>query len=999
MRHKTVISEIIWFFIAVMLLLTSCSSGSCNSNNQNKPIQIGTLPNGSVVWSSTGNVAVSYDKPAYATISLQGDLDNESFVLYFTTSNLQTVSAKTSLNDTSSAASGLVVTPSQCTLGTAKSGLSSSCVITITSNDPKLISNTYQINSTVQEANGKTEMLSPISALVSNTLSTSSNDVTQFEINNVSGTIVNNTISVVLPYGTDITALAPTFAENGESVLINGVVQINGVTTNDFSNSVNTPVVYTVVAKNGSSQDYQVIVTTAPNTANDITTFSIDGSLGVQSGNNSFVVKMPYGVQLGNLVARFNTTGAKVQIGDIVQVNGVSINDFSTSINDPIIYTVYAADGSTRNYRIYVMNNLNSAKSILHFSLNGNDITTQINESEHTISALLPYGTDLKSLMVDFGLTGASISRNSESTPLQSGYIQDFTNPVTYTVYAADGSTQNYVITVTTALSPAKDLTAFSINGLNGVVSGNTFSVTLPYGTNLASLVANYSTTGATVKIGNATQVSGGTVNNFSSSTTKPITYTVYAADGSSQDYNIIVKNELNPNKAITSFILNGTDFTSNINQNSHTINVSLPYAPADITSLTVVFSINGDLMTLSGNTTPLKSGYKQDFTNPVTYTVHAADGSTQDYTITVALPTWRYVGNAGFSAGQSGYVSMAFKPYINQPYVAYEDYANNQAVTVMAYNGTDWTGVGPAGFNVRGNGGPITSVSLAFNPSTSQPYVAYNFSTYENIAVFDGSNWSALGGYAFGSNTGATTLTFSKIDSQPYYAYIQGIGYYTQSIGVGSYNSTLGLYVIADKIVNPTPLDNPMFTDSLTKPVIAMHPVTNQPYVAYIDSNNGYALTVKVYDGSYWVNVGNPIVSPGQAGDFSLAFNPVNNQPYVAFEDYTNNYKVSVMRFDGSNWVNVGSAGFSDGQANYVSLAFSPENNQPYVAYKDAAHGNKASVLGFNGVNWAGITGFTTGQANFISLAFNPGNNRPYIAYEDVDNGGKATVMFLSPK
>lgn len=992
-------NKIIWLFITIMLVLTSCSGGSCNTN-QAKPTQIGILPNGTVVWVSTNNVAVSYNKPAYATISLEGGTGNESFVLSFTTKSLLAAKTTNSLTNTTIIANGLEVSPSKCTLGMANSGLSNSCLIKISSTDPKLVSNTYQIKSTAQQISGATQELSPISAIVSNTLTPSSNDVTNFVINNVTANIVNNTISVILPYGTNLTALTPIFAENGDSVLVDGVPQINGVTTNDFSNSVNTPVVYSVVAKDGSTQNYQVIVTTASYTANEITEFSIDGSIGVQSGNNSFVVKMPYGVQLGNLVARFNTTGVKVQIGDVTQINGVTINNFSTGTNEPVDYTVYAADGSTKIYRIYVINDQISAKSILNFSLNGNDITTQINENEHTITALLPYGTDLKSLMVEFSITGAAISRNNELTPLQSGYIQDFTNPVIYTVHAADGSTYNYTVTATTAPSSAKDLTTFAVNGVNGTINGNTFTITLPYGTNLANLVANYSTSGVAVKIGSATQISGGTVNDFSNSAINPLIYTVYAADGSTQDYNVIVKNALNPNKAITSFTLNGMNYTANINQNNHTIDISLPYGAIDITALAVGFGINGDMMTLSGDTNPLQTGYKQDFTNPVIYTVHAADGSIQDYTVKVVQPTWRNVGNAGFSAGQASYISLAFNPSTSQPYVAYEDYANSQGVSVMYFNGSSWNYVGNPGFNPEGPPtGNVMFTSLAFNPTTNQPYVAYNFSTFETIAAYNGSSWYLVGGYAFGTSTSATSLTFSKVDSQPYFAYIEGTGSGLQSVSVSSYNSKNGLYGIYDNLPNPRPGDNPMFTMSPATPVIAMHPTTNQPYVAYIDSNNGYALTVKRYDGSFWINVGNPRVSPGQSGDFSLAFNPVTNQPYVAFEDFSNNYKVSVMRFDGSNWVNVGKAGFSDGQANYLSLAFSPANYQPYVAYKDGAHGNKVSVLSFNGADWTGVSGFTTGQVNFVSLAFSPSTKQPYVAYQDVDNGSKATLMYLSPQ
>ncbi|MFC4305190.1 S-layer homology domain-containing protein, partial [Cohnella boryungensis] len=76
-----------------------------------------------------------------------------------------------------------------------------------------------------------------------------------------------------------------------------------------------------------------------------------------------------------------------------------------------------------------------------------------VNEANHTIAVTVPYGTDVTSLTPTIAHTGASISPTS-------GAAQDFTNPVTYTVTAADGSTQNYVVTVNIAPASAQQLTA-----------------------------------------------------------------------------------------------------------------------------------------------------------------------------------------------------------------------------------------------------------------------------------------------------------------------------------------------------------------------------------------------------------------------------------------------------------------------------------------------------------------------------------------------------------
>jgi len=87
------------------------------------------------------------------------------------------------------------------------------------------------------------------------------------------------------------------------------------------------------------------------------------------------------------------------------------------------------------------------------------------------------------------------------------------------------------------AASSSKAMTAFSIMSpaATGVIDENakSIAVTVPYGTEVTSLVATYVTTGASVKVGSTTQISGTTTNDF----TDPVTYIVSAADGSSASY------------------------------------------------------------------------------------------------------------------------------------------------------------------------------------------------------------------------------------------------------------------------------------------------------------------------------------------------------------------------------------------------------------------------------------------------------------------------------
>ncbi len=178
-----------------------------------------------------------------------------------------------------------------------------------------------------------------------------------------------------------------------------------------------------------------------------------------------------------------------------------------------------------------------SKKEITAFSINGIDGT--INKEDKTIAvAGMPYDTNVTALVATFTATGESVKvgtteQTSEETP------NDFTNPVIYTITAEDNSTQDYVVTVTLAPSPLKAITAFSLGESAGTINetDKTIAVNLPAGTDVTALIATFTTTGVSVKVGSTFQASGQTANNFNN----PVVYTVAAADTTTQDYTVTV--------------------------------------------------------------------------------------------------------------------------------------------------------------------------------------------------------------------------------------------------------------------------------------------------------------------------------------------------------------------------------------------------------------------------------------------------------------------------
>ena len=90
---------------------------------------------------------------------------------------------------------------------------------------------------------------------------------------------------------------------------------------------------------------------------------------------------------------------------------------------------------------------LSSAKQITALSFTSPAATGNIDQSARTILVRVPSGTDVTALVASFATTGQSVVVGS--TNQTSGVTSNnYTNPVTYRVNAADGSYQDYTVTV-----------------------------------------------------------------------------------------------------------------------------------------------------------------------------------------------------------------------------------------------------------------------------------------------------------------------------------------------------------------------------------------------------------------------------------------------------------------------------------------------------------------------------------------------------------------------
>jgi len=383
---------------------------------------------------------------------------------------------------------------------------------------------------------------------------------------------------------------------------------------------------------------------------------------------HTVALTVPAGASVSALVASFTTTGASVAVAGTPQVSGATANSFA----NPVTYVVTAADGTSQAYLVTVTvaagpgPGPSAAKALTAFSFQGlwPPVVGLINEAAHTIALTVPAGTNLTALVATFTTTGASVKVGA--TLQTSGLTaNNFTNPVTYTVTAADASTQAYVVTVTLAGGAAKAITAFSFQGLAPPVVGaineaaHTIALTVPAGTNLTAVVATFTSTGTSVTIAGAPQASGLTANSF----TNPVTYTVTAADASTQAYVVTVTLAGGAAKAITAFSFQGLapPVVGAINEAAHTIALTVP-AGASLTALVATFTTTGTSVTIAG--APQASGLTaNNFTNPVTYTVTAADASTQSYVVTVTVAGGGLAIGDPYQGGVVAYILQSGDP------------------------------------------------------------------------------------------------------------------------------------------------------------------------------------------------------------------------------------------------------------------------------------------------------------------------------------------------
>ena len=130
----------------------------------------------------------------------------------------------------------------------------------------------------------------------------------------------------------------------------------------------------------------------------------------------------------------------------------------------------------------------------------------------------------------------------------------------------------------------------------------------------------------------------------------------------------------------------------------------------------------------------------------------------------------------------------------------------------------------------------------------------------------------------------------------------------------------------------------------------MAVNPVNNMPYIAYVQSaeeSADYKTGVFTFEGTSLVSVGSQTVSEGRSANPRIAFD-AEGKPFISFADYTNvdpydvtstTYSASVMSYDGSSWSYVGGdagKGVTDVRITYNDIVVKEDGNPMIFCYNN---------------------------------------------------------------
>jgi hypothetical protein len=465
--------------------------------------------------------------------------------------------------------------------------------------------------------------------------------------------------------------------------------------------------------------------------------FTVDGEVppAFDPVKNAFQVNVP------NSSASVTLGGTTVHPGAVIEIYAGSDDSGAVlaraahtaeitrdlAVGDNYFYVkITAPSSSVQGYAVTVYRAMDSEKAItaFYFTLGSKDYGAGTgftfedgsgSVSGTDITVTVPYGTDIRSLTPVVIHTGETISPAA-------GAAQDFSNPVTYTITATDGTTGAYTVTVNAAKIAA--LTAVtgdftSPNGFTqtgGAVSGADITAAVTSVTGTDSLGTAVTLAAADYAADDLTGAAAGA--DTTATLRVPAAKTSTGAD-ITENFTVYIKNDA---KAITAFsITSPVSATGTIDDALKTITVPVPYGTA-ITGLSATASFS------PGASISPDPATITDYSAGKTYTVTAEDGTTQDYTVTVSAEPGITIGGITVE----GLAALTFSG------VPVSSVAPNTSITIVI------------------SGGTVTSWHIEVSGASAlPPYTTNTFTAPSNPGFYNVNVIATVGGVDYSGSFG----------------------------------------------------------------------------------------------------------------------------------------------------------------------------------------------------------------------------------------------------
>lgn len=159
-------------------------------------------------------------------------------------------------------------------------------------------------------------------------------------------------INVTVPFDAVLTNVVAEFTVSESAIVkVNGTIQESGKTSNNFLRTVQ----YSIIAEDGSTNVYQVVINRRLNPKNNFLGFAftkpslIFGE--IDNDNRTIVIEVPEGTDLTSMKPMIETSkGSTAYVGDEKQVSGRTVVNFTNTV----YYTVKAQNGDLALYTVIV---------------------------------------------------------------------------------------------------------------------------------------------------------------------------------------------------------------------------------------------------------------------------------------------------------------------------------------------------------------------------------------------------------------------------------------------------------------------------------------------------------------------------------------------------------------------------------------------------------------------------------------------------------------------